>query len=470
MKSIYLIVLLGYLFFSCSHNNNGSDHNQSEQTQQQKDDHEHEHDSHDHEEQSDNHEGHDHDQEENNHDLDDHNHEHDQEEHNQDVDDHEGHDHDQSKEENSHEHEGHDNEVKKEQIKEELHEHGEDCEHDHSNEEDSNNEDEYGVAEVKPQNFYEVIRTSGEILPAQGDEIAISANHEGNIIFNSASLLIGKVVKANEQLLTISGSKLLHDNIDASFADAKASFNKAELDYSRAKELQKDQIISQKEYQEIELDYQNAKIKYEVIKQNYVKGGQKIVSPVDGFIKNVYVVEGQYVETGQPIINIAKNKRLVIKAEVSQKYLSQLQNIKSANFITTYNNKTFSIEELNGKLISFGKTTDRSTFYTPVYFEIDNHAELFSGTYIEVYLKTNPIADAVVIPKSAILEEYGHHYVYVKHHNEYEKQYVVLGNYDGDKVLIKKGLSAGTEVVTKNAYRLKLANLSNSLPAHAHQH
>ena len=152
----------------------------------------------------------------------------------------------------------------------------------------------------------------------------------------------------------------------------------------------------------MQLKYRNAQTTFNNIANNYTSGGQKVKSPIKGFIKNVLVNEGQYVEIGQTIASVSQNQRLILKAEVSQKYFSKLNSISSANFKTAYDDKIYSTDNLNGKLISYGKNINNNAYHIPVNFEIDNRGEIISGSFIEVFLKTNVIKNALIIPYSAL--------------------------------------------------------------------
>lgn len=364
-----------------------------------------------------------------------------------------------------HDHSGH---AHGEEDSHEGHTHGEDS-HDH----DSGCEHDvfdYHPTEIKKSSFYETIKTSGEILPAQGDEIVISARHTGIVLFNQKKLFEGSLIEAGQTLFTISGSELLHDNMEAGFIEAKNNFEKEKRNYDRAIELRKDTIISEKEFLEINTTYENAKYAFEIIKKNYVKGGQNVVAPERGYIKEINITEGEFVETGKVLITLSKNKKLVIRADVSQRYFNKLHTIHSANFITPYDGSIYDIKDLNGELISFGKTTGDISFYTPVFFEINNSAKIIPGTYIDVYLKCKKMENVIILPKQAILEEFGHNYVYAKHLSEYEKRYIKINGSDGYNVLIKSGLSEKDTVATANVYHLKLKSMSSALPAHTHSH
>ncbi|MBL4593306.1 MAG: hypothetical protein JKX68_05745 [Flavobacteriales bacterium] len=146
---------------------------------------------------------------------------------------------------------------------------------------------EFANVKVVKQPFAEIIKTTGHILPAQGDEVIITAKNNGIITFGNNKKLIGSAVNAGETMFSITGGGLTENNIDNDFKNAKASFEKNKADYERAQNLIKGSVISQKEFQEIELRYKNAQINYNNMAKNYSSNGKKIISPIKGFIKKL---------------------------------------------------------------------------------------------------------------------------------------------------------------------------------------
>lgn len=92
---------------------------------------------------------------------------------------------------------------------------------------------------------------------------------------------------------------------------------------------------------------------------------------MSGFVKQVFVQNGQSVEAGQSIVSVSQNKTLVLRAEVQQKYAPILGTIKSANIRTINDNQTYTLEQLNGKVISYGKTANSDNYLIPVSLQID---------------------------------------------------------------------------------------------------
>lgn len=330
---------------------------------------------------------------------------------------------------------------------------------------------EFANTKLKKQPFTEVIKTSGIILSAPGDEMIVTAKAKGIVMLSGSKTNIGSEVKATTNLFIITSGELSEGSIDANYKQAKTNYDQAKADYDRAKDLVKDQIISQRDFLNDKSDFENAQTAFNALAKNHSSKGQTVSARMNGFVKNILVSEGQFVEAGTPLAIISKNKKLILRANVSQKYFDKLPAITSANFKTADNENTFSTSQLNGKLISFGKSAAPNSPFIPITFEIDNIGTLISGSAAEVYLKSFPIPDALVVPISALIEEQGIFFVYVQIEGErFQKREVKLGASDGLQVQLLTGVSEGERVVTKGAYQIKLSTASGTLPAHGHEH
>ena len=464
MKKIFFMGVMGmFLLGSCSshsgHNHEGHDHEGHNHATEE---HAHNHEGHSHE--SHDHEGHNHDHEGDNHDHshDSHNHEgHNHEGHNHDA--HEGHNHaEEVHNHDAHAHEGHNHDAH------EGHDHG----HDHGSNPDEiilapHKAKAAGVAsmEIQPKSFRQVIKASGEVQAAQGNESTIVANVAGVVSFQR-SVTEGMQVGKGATIMTISASKLQ----DGDPAErARIAYEAAKADFDRASRLVESQIVSQKEFNAIKEKYENARIAYEALSKNQTKGGVAVSAPMGGYIKNLLVKEGDYVSVGQPLATVTQNNRLFLRADVSERYYKYLNNIISANFKTPYDNQVYELEALNGKLLSYGKSA--GSFYVPVTFSFDNKGEIIPGSFVEIYLLSKDMENSIVLPVEALTEEQGLYFIYIQKCEEsYKKQEVKLGASNGKEVQILSGVQPGDKVVVKGAYHVKLASASNALPAHSHEH
>lgn len=323
------------------------------------------------------------------------------------------------------------------------------------------------VEEVTPGTFSSVIKTSGQILSAQGDEATIVATSNGIVSFANPSISDGAAVRAGEAIVTVSAKNLLEGD---PAAKAKIAYETAQKEFARAEGLVKDNIISAKEYEQSRLRYETAKTAYEAHAANITASGVRVTSPINGYIKNRLVNQGEYVSVGQAIASVSQNKRLQLRAEVSENYFKSLKSIGSANFQTSYDNEVYKLSDLNGRLLSFGKASGGQSFYIPVTFEFDNVGDIVPGSFVSVYLLSSPQNNVISVPVSAVTEEQGLTFVYLQLDEEgYKKQEVNLGQSNGDRVQILSGLKQGDKVVTKGVYQVKLAAVSSVMPeGHSH--
>lgn len=320
----------------------------------------------------------------------------------------------------------------------------------------------------KEEAFGQVIKTTAQIQSAPGDEVLVSAKTNGIVILAENNVLEGKSVSSGQVLFSLKGSGLANNNSAVQFAEAQNNFEKAKLDYDRIKELSKDKIVSEKELRNAKNAFDNAKLIFDNLNKNFSSSGQDIKSPMEGFVQQLYVQNGQYVEVGQVIVSISQNKTLLLRADVQQKYASILGKIYSANIRIVDGNKTYSLSDLNGKILSFGRSTNEDNYLIPISIQIDNNANFISGGFVELYLKTLSNTQALTIPNSALLEEQGFYFVFVQITPElFEKREVKIGGSDGLKTEILKGISLSERVVTKGAVLIKLSQASEALDAHS---
>ena len=382
---------------------------------------------------------------------------------------HAGHDH--SHEGHNHEHEGHDHEH------ETAEEH---AGHNHESKATKHSDEiifpkaqaaktTFEVREIQPASFNQVVKTTGQVLAAPGDEAVIVATSNGVVSFSSNKLTEGTKVQKGQSLFQISSKNIAEGDY---YTKVKATYEAAKANYDRAEALVKDKIISQKEFESTKLEFENAKTAYNAVSNHKTAKGVSVNAPINGHMKNILVKEGEYITVGLPLATVSQNQRLVLRAEVSQRYYNAMQSVKSANFKTPYDNKVYSLEDLNGRLLSFGKTSNENSFFIPVSFEFDNKGEVIPGSFVEVYLISSPIENTLSIPVSALTNEMGIYYVYVQIDEEgYRKQEVALGANNGKEVQIIKGLHPRDRVVTQGAYQVKMASASGAIPhGHSHEH
>jgi len=316
--------------------------------------------------------------------------------------------------------------------------------------------------------FGQVIKTSALVESAAGDEVIVSAKMNGTVLYSGGSIPEGKSVSAGEGLFTVSGSDMADNNLSVRIIEAQNNYERTQFEYDRKKSLAKDKIVSDKDLLTAKNEFENSKATYDMLRKNFNSAGQTISSPISGFVKQTFVTNGQYVIAGQPLVSVTKNKTLLLRADIQQKYAPLLQSFSTANIRTLHNNKTYTLEQLNGKLLSYGRNTNSDNYLVPVSLQIDNVGGFISGEFVELYLKTITSSVALTIPNEALLEEQGNLFVFVQVHPElFEKREITVGSTDGIRSEIKSGITNAERIVTKGAILVKLAQSSGALDAHS---
>ena len=328
----------------------------------------------------------------------------------------------------------------------------------------------FEITEAAVRPISDVVRTSGRIVPAQGDEAVVSASTSGIVSFTARHLADGVAVTKGETLMVITSDDMSSDNYPELYRSAKAAYDKAEGDYKRAEELAGDNIVSAKELAAIKAEYLQAKMRMETLARNITAKGKRVVAPIGGYVASIKVREGEYVAAGAPLMTVSRNRRLQLRVDVAQRDFAEIGGAMSACFVTPYDGTTHDLSAMGGRLLAGGRSTDGG-FFVPVTFEFDNDGGLICGSYVDVYLRGAEKRDALTVPLGALIEEQGIYSLFIKTGpDEFEKVYVKTGVNDGVNVEITAGIEEGAYVVSKGAYYVKLASVANAIPAHMHSH
>ena len=282
----------------------------------------------------------------------------------------------------------------------------------------------------------------------------------------------GRAVSSGQRLFYIDASEMADNNLSVRLLEAENEYNRAKIEYDRKENLAKDNIVSQSELLQAKTELANAQANIDNLKKNFTAGKQAISSSMSGFVTDVLVQNGEFVSAGQPVLRVSQNKSLFIKAELQPKYYNTLANISTANITIPAIKQSYSLDELNGKVLSYGQSSSMSNPLIPVMFQVNNSAGLLPGSFVDMYIKLESDNQAITVPNTAIVEEMGAFFVMVQLTPElFEKRAIVKGATDGFNTLIIDGVSENERIVSKGAIFVKLAQAAGALDPHAgHAH
>lgn len=327
----------------------------------------------------------------------------------------------------------------------------------------------FATEQVTSRPFGTVITATAQVQTDLIDATVIPARTSGIVVFSGDVVLEGSPVYKGQSLFIISGTGMAEDNAAIRYNEARNNFNKAESDFLRIQTLRQENIASEKDYLQAANDYENAKLLYESLQENFTEVGEVVVCPLTGYINHSFVVNGQYVDAGQPLLSVYGNRDLILRAEVPQEYFPLLADISEVTLYDPVSDRHYTLEEIGGSLLSHGRSTTDNSLLVPVMFRIRNNGTFIPGGFLEVFMKAGKSqVESLVVPMDALIEEMGNFFIYVQHNPEtFEKRQVQRGDTDGIYVEITEGLSDGERIVTRGAIMVKLSSTGGNLDPHA---
>lgn len=325
------------------------------------------------------------------------------------------------------------------------------------------------TAVVKRGDFNDVIAVSGRITTSLTDETVVAATVSG-IVKVLKPLTEGLQVGRGVTLFSVSSKGLQEGD---AVQKARIEYEAARRQYERDAQLLKDHIVSEKHFESTKAAYENARLAYEALGAGRSEG-TGVATRQAGFVKELLVKDGDFVEIGQPMLILTRNQMLTLRAELPERYLEKAPLVQSAKFRLASSERVYDTRQMGGKRLPSATMLSEGSHYLPIAFEMPRTEGLVAGTYAEVWLVCGGRKDVLAVDNSALTEEQGVFYVYVKMpgkcHNRYRKTEVTLSATDGERTEVVEGLKDGDEVVVKGAPQVRLAGASGEIPAHNHEH
>lgn len=198
----------------------------------------------------------------------------------------------------------------------------------------------------------------------------------------------------------------------------------------------------------------------QVERTHRVQSNMTLSAPVSGFIDSLEVRNGMALAMGQTLVTIKGISPIWLEASVPE---AQIAGIKRGMKVEA----TFVAypQIVSGKVIDILPTLDSTSRTIKVRIELPNREGLLKpGMFASVKFSNNPQSN-LVIPEQAVIRTGTRNVVIVGHEQgRFEPVVVQLGQSDGNKIAILKGLKAGQKVVISGQFLIDSeANLQGVL-------
>ncbi|MGR3311675.1 MAG: efflux RND transporter periplasmic adaptor subunit [Candidatus Brocadiales bacterium] len=222
--------------------------------------------------------------------------------------------------------------------------------------------------------------------------------------------IMAKTAEQVKEILTEEGQKVTEGQALAKLDDteslltlkeAKIKLENAKLIYKRAQRTYKDNITSKEQLEESRLQYETSMVEHERKQLEYTYN--TITSPIAGIVVSRVIEVGSMVEKNQKVFTVADFNPLLARVHVPEKDLSKIREGQPA-LITIESLPELQFNEMV-KMVSPVVDPESGTIKVTVEIEYTEGSLLRPGMFASVYTITERHANALIIPKKALLFE-----------------------------------------------------------------
>lgn len=215
---------------------------------------------------------------------------------------------------------------------------------------------------------------------------------------HSTNLLPGSYVRQGEVIATLENPEFIQ--LQQTYLESAAQAEYLEKEYNRQKMLSEQEAASQKRFQQSKADYLSMKSRMDAaaaqlkllqvdVRQLHDQGIDpylQVKSPLDGYVTNMKVNLGTYLNAGEPICDIINKGETLLELTAYEKDLDYLQVGSSVEFqVNGMGSQTF-----EATVITIGQEVDDVNRSLQVYARVkDQNSRFRPGMYVSAKIRKN---------------------------------------------------------------------------------
>ena len=306
-----------------------------------------------------------------------------------------------------------------------------------------------GILDVPPQNLVSIAAPMGGFV-------------------KKTHLLQGMHVTKGEELIELQDAEYIQ--LQQDYIETQSQLDYAALEYTRQQELAKENINAQKTLQQSRANFETLRARTEGLKARLaiinidpekIRNGTiqktiKLYSPISGYVTEMNVNLGQYVQATTNMIKIVDYQHLHVELFVFEQDLPRLKigQMVTYNLINETTRRTATIH-LIGRQIMEDRTVR-------IHCHLDKEdPDLFPGMYVKASIETGS-HEVSVLPDEAIVNFEGTSYVFTTGDGlSFRMEEIKIGsNQEGFTEVLPSAEQNERQIVTRGAFVL-LSRLKN---------
>ena len=302
------------------------------------------------------------------------------------------------------------------------------------------------TAPVIEKNLTDTLDALGTLDPDPDQVLSLSLPHAG--LINRVWVRLGQRVESGDRLLEV----VTAPDARMQYLQAQSAVDFAQREVERQQRLLGEQLATKSQVDAARKNLQDATATLKALEQR----GQDVASetlraPMKGIITQLNVSQGQRVQADTSALLIAAEQRLIARLGVEPEDLASVRVGTPVTITPVFLPEAkirSSIREVHAMI-------NPDTQLVEVLAEIPGQqsGQLVLGSRItgRIELATH---QSLVVPRSAVLGEADHAYVFVVDNSKARRVPVVTGIREGDTVGVSGALKSGDRVVTLGNYEL----------------
>lgn len=241
----------------------------------------------------------------------------------------------------------------------------------------------------------------------------------------------GDRVKSGQVLARLDGDRLRFE-----MQQAEANLHKLQRDYQRNIDLRDRSLISAGDFEKIKYEMEALQATYDLarLELSYTE----IRAPIDGVVSQRFIKIGNTIDANAPTFQVTSLEPLISYLHVPEREYRRI----AAGQTATLRVDALAGHVFEGTVARISPVVDPSTGTFKATIEVYDETDLLKpGMFARINIVYDMHADALQIPRSAIIEEAGESSVFVVADETAHRRTVRTGYVEGGKIEILEGLA-----------------------------
>jgi membrane fusion protein (multidrug efflux system) len=285
------------------------------------------------------------------------------------------------------------------------------------------------------------ITATSNLVPE--DEVTVIAEVEGRV--TELHVEEGDHVEAGQLL-----AALQQDEHKIAYDKARVQAANAEMAYERAQRMDRENLIAREEYDKLTMDHRVAQ--QEVAEAKWRLERAEIRAPFTGRVTWRNTTLGQHILPGNELFRVTQFDPLVSRIYLPEGDVLALDEGRQVEITLKADERV----RFQGRIQRISPVVDTATGTVKVTIEaIDPPAVVRPGGFVIIDIVRETRAQALVLPREAVIRELKSAHVFVVKEDLAEKRSVEVGLEENEQLEILSGLEAGERVVVAGQGSLK---------------